>query len=80
MRSVVAIVETRPETVLADYGRVMGLAGLGGRVRDRPSLWCRRPARPRWFPGSGSPALAIGRDSVHIAGLAADDPRSAGCQ
>lgn len=74
MRSVVAIVETRPETVLTDYRRVMGLAGLAGAVRERPVALLPAARESRWFPGSGSPPWQLAGVLSTLQAWQADDP------
>lgn len=75
MRSVVAIVETRPETVLADYGRVMGLAGLAAGVQGRPIALLPTAQRLRWFPGSGTPPWQLAGVLSTLQAWRQDDPQ-----
>ena len=55
MRAVVALVETRPETIIGDYGRVIELAGLAEMLRDSPVALVPQARPGGWFPGAGSP-------------------------
>src|ERR1051325_8941171 len=51
----VAVVRTRPETVLADYGRVMDLAGYRDTLsRDRDTLIKLNLSWPKYFPSCSS--------------------------
>ena len=55
MRAVVALVETRPETIIEDYGRVIELAGLAEMMGDSPVTLVPQARSGGWFPGTGSP-------------------------
>jgi hypothetical protein len=55
MRSVVALVEARPETIIEDYQRVMGLAGLSSLTGGDPVVLVPRGGNGAWTPGTGSP-------------------------
>src|SRR5437870_12571964 len=51
----VAVVRTRPETVLADYGRVMDLAGYRDTLsRDRDTLIKLNLSWTKYFPSCSS--------------------------
>ena len=55
MRTVVALVEARPETIIEDYDRVIELAGLAEMMGDRPAALVPQARPGGWFPGAGSP-------------------------
>jgi len=73
--AIVAVVRTRPETVLADYARLLRLAGLSDcrDARDRPplALWLE-PAPARLAPAATCPPWQL--DGVVAALLAAGWP------
>jgi hypothetical protein len=51
----IAVLRTRPETVLEDYGRVMRLAGYGGVIdRDIPTLVKLNLSWTKYFPACSS--------------------------
>jgi len=54
MRSVVALLEARPETILDDYGRLFALAGLRGSATEAPRL-AAAAGRGTWQAGSVTP-------------------------
>lgn len=74
MRSIVAIVETRPETVLADYGRVMSLARLAVGLEGRSVALLPEAAGPRWYPGAGSPPWQLAGVLATLQAWSSDDP------
>ena len=55
MRAVVALVEARPETIVEDYARVLGLAGIAEILGDGPVALVPQTHHGGWFPGAGSP-------------------------
>ena len=55
MRAIVALVEARPETIVEDYARVLGLAGLAETLGDGPVALIPQTRPGGWFPGAGSP-------------------------
>ena len=55
MRAVVALVEASPETIVEDYARVLGLAGLAKTFSDGPVALVPQTHPQGWFPGAGSP-------------------------
>ncbi len=55
MRAIVALVEARPETIVEDYARVLGLAGLADTLGDDPVALIPQAHARGWFPGEGSP-------------------------
>ncbi|MEN8008441.1 MAG: hypothetical protein ABFS42_15640 [Candidatus Krumholzibacteriota bacterium] len=55
MRAVVALVEARPETIVEDYARVLGLAGLTDVLGDVPVALAPQIHPRGWFPGAVSP-------------------------
>ncbi len=55
-RPVVAVVKTRPETVIEDYARVMRLAGVEAALpKDRPVLLKVNISWHWWYPACSSP-------------------------
>jgi hypothetical protein len=72
MRSVVALVEARPETIVEDYQRVLDLAGWSQVPPDDPVALVVRGGTGAWKPGTVSPPWQLdgtlswlgGRDSV----------------
>ena len=55
MRAVVALVEASPETIVEDYARVLGLAGLKEILADSPVALVPQTHSQGFFPGAGSP-------------------------
>jgi len=55
MRAIVALVEARPETIIEDYARVIGLAGMAELLGDGPVALVPQVRPGGWFPGAGSP-------------------------
>jgi uncharacterized protein (DUF362 family) len=60
MSSIVAVVRTRPETVLGDYRRVMDLAGYREALRtDRETLVKLNLSWTKYFPACSSPPWQV---------------------
>lgn len=55
MRAVVALVEARPETIIEDYQRVIGLANLAVSAGSDPVVLVTGGGSGPWAPGAGSP-------------------------
>lgn len=55
MRAVVALVEARPETIIEDYQRVIGLARLAAPLGREPVVLVTDGGSGPWAPGAGSP-------------------------
>src|SRR5438874_12225005 len=71
----VAVVRTRPETVLADYARVMDLAGYRDSLsRDRDTLLKLNLSWTKYFPSCSSQPSQV--DGVISKMLADGYPRS----
>ena len=59
-RPVVAVVKTRPETVIADYARVMTLAGFQSALpKTNPTLLKINISWHFWYPACSSPPWQV---------------------
>ncbi len=70
MRTSVAILETRPETVVQDYGRLLKLVGFQEFCGDVAPVLVPGIRENSWFPGRGTPPWQL--EGV-LAGCAAND-------
>ena len=72
MRSVVALVEARPETIVEDYQRVLDLAGWSPLVQDDPAALVVRGGSGPWKPGTVSPPWQLDGTLSWLGGRGSD--------